>query len=182
MNKEFERYVANHCAPVLYRRKPAALLPRKLFVTDDGVNQLEGMGISVGVLSRGENNSLLILYHPHLLEKALSHHKAVEVLSGLGYPVRAGVEQMLGFLAKRFAYAEEFPHEVGFFLGYPPSDVVGFMTCKTDCKICGLWKVYGDVEKAVALFEEYARCRQALLSHVEKGGSLFKNDLPALAG
>ena len=182
MNKDIERYVATHCAPVLYRRKPAALLPKKFFITDWAIEQLELLGVQVKILSRGDKNSLLLLYHSSLLEDALSHSKAKEVLSGLGYPVLEGLDGMLSYLGERFNSVEEFPHEVGFFLGYPPSDVVGFMTCKSDCKICGQWKVYGDVEKAVALFEEYARCRQALLAHVESGGSIFTKKLPALAG
>ena len=43
----------------------------------------------------------------------------------------------------------EFPHEVGLFLSYPPEDVKGFIDHRAnDFKCAGLWKVYGDEEKA----------------------------------
>jgi hypothetical protein len=73
----------------------------------------------------------------------------------------------------------EFPHEIGFFLGYPPPDVLGFIHHRgARCKLCGPWKVYGDVERAAALFEEYAGCRRRLLEHLQGGGSVFDGELP----
>lgn len=46
----------------------------------------------------------------------------------------------------------EFPHEVGLFLSYPPEDVKGFIDHRAnDFKCAGLWKVYGDEEKARAV-------------------------------
>ena len=55
----------------------------------------------------------------------------------------------------------EFPHEVGLFLGYPPEDVKGFIDHRAnDFKCAGLWKVYGDEEKARSLFEKYRKCTE----------------------
>ena len=46
----------------------------------------------------------------------------------------------------------EFPHEVGLFLSYPPEDVKGFIDHRAnDFKCAGLWKVYGDEEKALTV-------------------------------
>lgn len=50
----------------------------------------------------------------------------------------------------------EFPHEVGLFLSYPPEDVKGFIAHRAnDFKCAGLWKVYGNEEKARSLFAKY---------------------------
>ena len=54
-----------------------------------------------------------------------------------------------------------FPHEIGLFLGYPPEDVQGFIDHRAmDFKCAGLWKVYGDQQRAQALFDRFRRCTQ----------------------
>lgn len=56
----------------------------------------------------------------------------------------------------------EFPHEVGLFLSYPPEDVKGFIDHRTNnFKCAGLWKVYGDEEKARSLFAKYKNARRS---------------------
>ena len=58
---------------------------------------------------------------------------------------------------------EEFPHEIGLFLGYPPEDVEGFCRYQgQNYKLCGRWKVYGDREAACRRFQRYDHCRDAL--------------------
>ena len=55
----------------------------------------------------------------------------------------------------------ELPHEVRLFLSYPPEDVKGFIDHRAnDFKCAGLWKVYGDEEKARSLFEKYRKCTE----------------------
>ena len=44
----------------------------------------------------------------------------------------------------------EFPHEVGLFLDHRANDF----------KCAGLWKVYGDEEKARSLFAKYKKCTE----------------------
>lgn len=180
MNREFELYLATHCAPVLCGRKPAALFSER---------KLPENCVWVSVRRRGlhmlklpwRDNALTLLYDPVPLVAALDEGAARQRLAALGYPVERGLRAQLAFLRKRFLEAADFPHEVGFFLGYPAQDVIGFMECG-DCKLCGAWKVFGDAKHAAALFEEYARCRSVLLAHIGSGGSIFNADLPALAG
>jgi hypothetical protein len=102
-------------------------------------------------------------------------------MEGLGYPVSEGFKALLRCLGRRFGESREFPHEIGFFLGYPPPDVLGFMRYRgARCKLCGPWKVYGDVERAAALFREYSGCKRRLLEHLQRGGTVFDENLPAL--
>ncbi|MDR1024803.1 MAG: DUF3793 family protein, partial [Treponema sp.] len=92
-------------------------------------------------------------------------------------PASGGLGALLSCLGRRFRESPEFPHEIGFFLGYPAPDVLGFMRRRgAGCKLCGLWKVYDDVEKAAALFEEYAACRRRLLDYLQRGGALSLPD------
>ena len=51
--------------------------------------------------------------------------------------------------------------EVGLLLSYPPEDVKGFIDHRAGgFKCAGLWKVYGDEEKARSLFEKYRKCTE----------------------
>ena len=85
------------------------------------------------------------------------------------YPVGAGTEAMLAHLRRRLLESG-FPHEIGLFLGYPPADVAGFLKNDgKDCKLCGFWKVYDDVDGAVRQFVAFRRCRDALFSRVTGG-------------
>ena len=48
---------------------------------------------------------------------------------------------------------------MGLFLSYPPEDVKGFIdNHAANFKCAGVWKVYGDEEKARSLFTKYRKC------------------------
>ncbi|GAB6956392.1 hypothetical protein JCM13369A_29390 [Mediterraneibacter glycyrrhizinilyticus JCM 13369] len=63
-----------------------------------------------------------------------------------------------------------FPHEIGLFLGYPLEDVKGFIENKADCSKCsGCWKVYGNEQEALKLFEKYQKCAGTYYAQWKKG-------------
>lgn len=75
---------------------------------------------------------------------------------------------------RRLNGSEDFPHELGLFLGYPAEDVRGFIDRK-QCKYIGLWKVYeSDEEKARAICERCRKCTEDLLQRQREGESLAK--------
>lgn len=180
MCRNVEMFLATHCAPVLFRRKPAALFAQKHLPKQDLLPLLQARGLHMFLLRQHGKEALTLLYHPVLLANVLALPEVKNVLAQLGYPVNAEWQAQLKFLRSRFLQSTEFPHEIGFFLGYPPEDVTGFMNCNGNCKMCGKWKVYGDIEKATALFEEYEHCRRVLLNHINSGGSISTADWPAL--
>ena len=50
-------------------------------------------------------------------------------------------------------------------MGYPLEDVQGFIRNKgKNYLYSGYWKVYGDVEKAIQLFQSYDRARKQMLA------------------
>ena len=52
-------------------------------------------------------------------------------------------------------------------------DVEGFIANGgKGCKCSGCWKVYGDVEKAQALFDSYKECRRRLMTQWNHGASV----------
>jgi hypothetical protein len=170
--------LARHCAPVLMGKKAAALFPQPS-CWDDALTERPALGnVRFLILRWREKNALVFAYSPRLLSLALEAPQARRTLKALGYPVEEramGLVPYLAFLRQRFRECGDFPHEVGFFLGYPPADVLGFMRHRgSRCKLCGMWEVYGDVAQAAALFAEYASCRERLLRHVQNGGAILK--------
>ena len=88
--------------------------------------------------------------------------------------------RLLDLLSTRLRMGKEFPHEIGLFLGYPPEDVLGFQRYRgQNCKLCGYWKVYSDVDRARVLFRLYDRCREVLCRRVAQGMTLSEVFLAA---
>ncbi len=128
-------------------------------------------GLRILPLRWREGKALLYLYRPRMLERDLSDPLAVRLLSECGYsPENTGA--CLARLMVRLRTEADFPHEVGLFLGYPPKDVDGFMHRKEECKLCGLWKVYDDVEGALRQFARCRHCTEVYLNCLSRGFSL----------
>ena len=67
----------------------------------------------------------------------------------------------------------EFPHEIGYFLGYPYDDVHEFIVQRGEnYKVFGAWKVYANVEQALATFDAYRACTQYFTFIYQQGCSL----------
>ncbi|MDR1902212.1 MAG: DUF3793 family protein [Treponema sp.] len=88
----------------------------------------------------------------------------------------------LNCLKKKLETFQQFPHEIGFFLGYPIDDVLGFVKHKgQNYKLCGYWKVYGNIETAKNNFYCYELCRKYMSAWLQKGGlSSLRNSTATL--
>lgn len=76
-------------------------------------------------------------------------------------------------LSQRLRQSEEFPHEIGLFLGYPPEDVRGFIEHHADGSKCtGCWKVYGDETAARRKFDQYKKCTRVYCDQWKKGKNI----------
>ena len=116
--------------------------------------------------------ALLYLYRPAELRRDLRDARVSELLRQAGYEDES-CARCVARLACRFRESGEFPHEVGLFLSYPPEDVKGFIAHRAnDFKCAGLWKVYGDEEKARALFAKYKKCTEIYCALWQSGSRL----------
>lgn len=126
-------------------------------------------------MCRCRSKTLLLLYNARLLEKSLSEPSRRKILEKYGYDKKCSVENDLERLSGRISSSEEFPHEIGIFLGYPTEDVVGFIRNKGgNFKLCGCWKVYGDAENAKRIFVNYERCRKFLCNKIDGGIDIYQ--------
>ena len=176
--RRFEKILAFHAAPTLLGEKCGSLLTPSVREYDlaGGAAMIEqkhyGREIGVRTVSRCAERKLLYVYHRRLLAEALEAEGVRDFLAEQGYLRSYGIEECLDRLCERLSQSE-FPHEIGIFLGYPLEDVKGFIrNCGQRCKLCGVWKVYGDVERAKELFERYEQCRIRLCGELASGKEL----------
>lgn len=165
--------------------------------------QLAPAGIHLRVLVWRGCGALVYAYRPGQLARYLRDPRAAWPLAAEGYPVRdidacldrlaerlaARGKQTERFVAEDPGAAEDrdarpcpcgakacdaaFPHEIGFFLGYPYADVSGFIEHGgRDFILMGAWKVYGDVEGALAAFARLRACTAACTQRYRRGDGL----------
>ncbi|MBW2477471.1 MAG: DUF3793 family protein [Deltaproteobacteria bacterium] len=105
---------------------------------------------------------LVFIYSPTALEKILKRTPVKKALCQLGYDYD-NVDEALWHLQKRMQ-GIDFPHEIGFFLGYPVKDVYGFMgLCDLPVVGNGTWKMYGKLESSLAVLNQHIAAREIVI-------------------
>ena len=67
----------------------------------------------------------------------------------------------------------EFPHELGYFLGYPYADVAEFIRQRGENYLeFGMWKIYTERERALETFARYKRCTRSMIRAYRRRGRL----------
>lgn len=174
-----EAHLILHCAPTLAGLKTGSLFncthqsEKALRETLRKLNRrLSCRGLRILPLRITENRALIYLYRPSGLRRDLEDRSAARLLSEQGYSF-GSCENCILQLIRRMESCDEFPHEIGLFLGYPPEDVKGFMennACNSKCTGC--WKVYGDEQAAKKRFDQYKKCSRIYRQCWENGATL----------
>lgn len=161
--------------------------------------ELNPFGIHLSVLVWRPCGALVYAYRPNSLATYLADPRAKTALAKKGYDT-GNLSACLVHLASRITLASnnaaecacgqtrcaldqqvccnndcacEFPHEIGYFLGYPCDDVYEFIAQRGEnYKIFGARKVYTNVEQALATFDAYRACTQHLTFIYQQGCSL----------
>lgn len=160
-----EKYLIEHCSPTLASLKTANLftyayssdeeLTRDVFRWN---NQLADKGIELIVLRKMKSTALVYVCRTSHLKRDLSQPGVAYFLRKYGYRSVEPAYALLQ-LRQRLAESEEFPHEIGVFLGYPLGDVIGFIeNAGRSSKCSGCWKVYCNECEAVKTFAKYKKC------------------------
>ena len=182
MERTFEELLVEQCAPTLAGIKPASLFryqgaDRRQAVRTAAhwTRELAPFDIRVRILKVCPRTGavLIYLYRETELEGLLAEPAVQAFLEGSGYRTEGGCPGLLRQLSRRLCLEEEFPHEIGVFLGYPLEDVVGFIRNRgRNYTCCGYWKAYGDPEAAQKRFDQYRRCTAACCEQFRKGTAI----------
>lgn len=167
-----EELIVRHCAPTLANLKTGSLFVCPITDRPSFFSSLRSLnellvpkGLRALPLRIREYSALVYLYRPSRLKKDLENPAAVKILQDHGYSCYG---KCLPKLIERVRASEEFPHEIGLFLGYPPEDVQGFLDHRP-CKCSGCWKVYGDENKAKKTFDLYKKCERVYCQQLARG-------------
>ena len=178
---DFEEKMLYYASPALLGRKQSNLFCFSVDCMTDYrqeikkyQKELAPLGISVEYLYCKHQRVYLLVYRKDMMLEYLRQPAVREFLISEGYPETVGEEnslyQTLCILRKHIMQGTDFPHEIGFFFGYPPEDVFAFIREKgRNYKLVGDWKVYGDGKAALRTFRSYARCRKRLLEQASAG-------------
>ncbi len=162
-----EKLLIEHCSLTLSSLKTASLFTAKYdcikSLMQDVVlweEKFSHKGLKLVLLKVGDSSALIYIYREEMLKADFADQKARKILNEYGYEGLC-VEGAIKLLSNRLSTYDEFPHEIGLFLGYPPRDVEGFI-CNggKNCSLCKYWKVYGEKDAAMQKFARYDKCKE----------------------
>lgn len=176
-----EEMVVRYCSPTLAGMKTGSIFNCKFSTRSELNNYLSELnkkllrkGLRVIPLRINDEklSAMIYVYRPKKLSIDLSNKDASRILSERNYMQGSSFGCILE-LIKRLKANNDFPHEIGLFLGYPPEDVCGFIeNGAANCKCVGTWKVYGDEKKARETFEKYKKCTRVYCNQFAKGSTI----------
>lgn len=162
-----EKYLIEHCSPTLASLKTANLV--NISFDDDALltssverinKELQGTGVCILVLKKSQKCALIYAVRKSKLAFDLQKDGVAKFLMQYGYG-NTDVEACLERLKCRLMYTDEFPHEIGIFLGYPLEDVKGFIdNAGQNSKCTGCWKVYCNECEAIKTFAKFNKCKE----------------------
>ena len=172
----YDDYIVRNCAPTLAGIKTGSIFTcpydsreALLHAIRRTNKRLGPKGLRVIPLRISERKALIYLYRPKSLSADLADTAEAELQKRYGYHAESS-EKCIVRLVQKLRTQENFPHEIGLFLGYPPEDVCGFIENKAcGCKCVGCWKVYGDEEAAKKKFALYKKCTKVYCDQWAKG-------------
>lgn len=174
-----EKSLIEHCSPTLASLKTANLFNysyRSEQELEEDMKrwnrEMNPKGIFLTILRQKKDRVLVYVYRPGALERVFRSREVREFLRKYGYDGQT-YQEALGKLRRRLQEQEEFPHEIGIFLGYPLADVTGFIENAGKNFLCaGVWKVYADKEETQRKFAKYKKCTEIYIHLWKKGKSI----------
>ena len=182
MNKyTFDELIINHCAPALSGIKIANIFTyqydskKELEKEVSSYNDiLSFKNIKVSIIKDNANKAIIYVYNEKELENYLLDDEIFEFLENYGYKSK-NIHESIDFLKTRMQYAENFPHEIGIFLGYPLIDINGFINnYGKNSLYTGYWKVYHNKNEAIKIFDNYNKCRDFYISTFLNGKGILE--------
>ena len=165
--------LALQCAPVISGIKISNLLtiPAKSLRELSAV--LKKTELSFRILYPGRERLVILIYRETELKEYLEREEVMAFIDKCGYET-SDISKIFPVFVKRYMrYMElkqDFPHELGLFLGYPIEDVEGFI--KENGKnylYSGYWKVYKDAELKIRLFKNYEKVQTEIVRLLYEG-------------
>ena len=173
----FSSVFIKYTSPTMCSIKPSNLfsVPVSLFSNQKvqfWKNNLRKNGIDMRYFKISKDRIQIFSFNVFWVQEILKNQNVKNFLESKNYDLKGGLQNLLGQLFKRVLTAQNFPHEIGIFLGYPLEDVILFEKQNgKNCKYCGCWKSYSNAEEAKSCCCKYKQCSEFCLAG-------YKNGLP----
>lgn len=172
-----------HASPVLCGIKAANLFQiRSTDLTyvrcvikswEEAIKPCKSCDFKFKLIAKKEKGFLVLAYRKNKLETILEDEEIRAFISNFGYDNRS-LAKCLNRLAIRLK-VEDFPHEIGLFLGYPLDDVKAFIKNKgKNFVLNGTWKVYYDEESKRQIFKSYKESKERCSMLIKNGGQIYE--------
>jgi hypothetical protein len=176
-----ELKLIEYCAPTLAGLKSANLFNYEFSSIDilleelqEANQKLNRKGVYVEILRTNLKRckALLYVYRKNKLQEEMQKPGVAAFLESCGC-AECSEEYCIQYLRHKLQQREEFPHEIGVFLGYPLEDVLGFIKFKGhNCKCSGIWKVYGNEDETQKLFAKFKKCTSVYVRQFTNGRTI----------
>lgn len=171
-----EYNLGKHCGITFAKLKPASLYTikedeREIFI--HFLEKFRAKGFEYKFMRVAKGRFLVYVYNRSCLEKILFDERNRRFLQERGYNYKT-LTQSVELMRERLQ-EEDFPHEIGVFLGYPLEDVRGFIekpTARTG--LCGYWKVYSNECEKQKIFDRFRKCTNCICNKMIAGQSITK--------
>ena len=168
INSSYIKWLLELLGPVLMGSKPSEILNIPNFDANKEIklNDIKNhfslcSKVEFIVIDKKEKGLKLLFVNKESLATQLNNIKIQNFLKFLGYSNVVNVDSCLNHLIEKLE-GNNFPDEIGIFLGYPLKDVVGFMGYGNyKFHNTKYWRVYGDPRPSEDLYSKF-------LSHREK--------------
>jgi hypothetical protein len=132
--------------------------------------------ISYYILYMSDRKAVFLIYDREKLLVYLRRKENQRLLRILGYHEYDLISLLMELSRRYQCYMQNirgFPHELGILLGYPIEDVMGFIVNQGQNSLyVGYWKLYGNLEEKLHLFEQFQRAKELMIRLVAQGISI----------
>ena len=123
--------------------------------------------ITYRIITTHDGGKRVLFINEKSMEKVLVNKRCINFLKFVGYSSDYQLNDYMDELVFRLQ-SEEFPHEIGVFLGYPLKDVLGFMGYgKNELVEVKNWRIYGDKEISYEVYNNFMRDKAIMKEMIE---------------
>lgn len=177
----FDELFINHSAPTLAGIKIANIFTyqydskKELYERIVFYNKLLNQkGINLSILKDYDSKVIVYVYNKEKLKNYIAREEVSKFLASYGYD-SDNIYKSIRILSGKMANYKAFPHEIGIFLGYPLSDICGFINnYGKNSLYSGYWKVYHNKKDAIKIFDSYNRCRLFYINTFLEGKDILE--------
>lgn len=168
-----ETKIGLQCASLLMGIKLSNLLIVSPADKEEVVRIFKNTIISYHICFESQEKVVFLLYHKEQLVAYLNQPEVKRRMYRLGY-TKYSLSNILMEMSKRYEACmlatADFPHELGFLLGYPVEDVIGFIDHQgKNYLYSGQWKVYHNVPERKKLFRDYDEAKEQVIRMIVNG-------------